>query len=135
EVDPGPPCGEIADGPGDRCRAQGSTRERQRNRELPREQRERARVGAEPEIRGMAEGNHSRVAHDEVERECQEPENEELGQDRELVARAEPRGSDEQTADEPEENDERPPHYSSSPKTPVRTRRTSPPRHPTISLF
>src|SRR2546422_10075943 len=65
EVDPGPPRGEIADGPGDRCRADGSTRERQRNRELPREQRERARVGAEPEIRGMAEGNHSRVARSE----------------------------------------------------------------------
>src|SRR5262249_16378814 len=122
-----PPRREIADGPGDQGRAQGSAGERQRNRDLPREQRERAGIGAEPEVRGVPEGDHARVPHDEVEREGQEPEYQQRGQDRELVTRDEPGGGDQETSDEPGKRDERAPHYSSSPNSPQgRKSRTAP---------
>src|SRR6266851_4597664 len=41
---------------------------------------------------GVPEGDHAGVAHDEIERQREEPVDEEVGQERELVARRHPWG-------------------------------------------
>src|SRR6266850_3334481 len=52
---------------------------------------EGAPVGAEAEVGGVAEGDQTRIAHDQVERQREEAEDEEIGEERELVTGEHPR--------------------------------------------
>ena len=78
-------------GSGDHAGEQGAGEEGDGHRLAEVDEDERAAVGAEAEVGGVAEGHHARVAHDEVERQREEAEDEEIGEDRELVAGEHPR--------------------------------------------
>ena len=80
------------------------------------DEHEGARVGAETEVGGVAEGDHARVAHDEIEREREQAVDEEIGEERELVARGHPRHHRERHQGHRRQRSR--PSHSSSPKRP-----------------
>ncbi len=116
EVDAGGACGEPSDGEGDRAREQGARQQRHGHGLAEVDQHERARIGAEAEVGGVAERDHARVAHDEIERQGEQSVDEEIGEKRELVTRGHPR-HDGQRHEGDRGQRARPPH-SSSPKRP-----------------
>ena len=116
EVDAGGTRGEPSDGEGDHAREQRAREQRHRHRLGEVDQHQRARVGAEAEVGGMAERDHARVAHDEIERQGEQAVDEEIGEKGELVTRGHP-GNDGQRHQGDRRQRARPPH-SSSPKRP-----------------
>jgi len=80
------------------------------------DEHEGARVGAQAEVGGVAEGDHARVAHDEIERQGEQAVDEEVGQERELVAREHPWHDRERH--QPHQREQPRGNHSSSPKRP-----------------
>src|SRR5918996_1555159 len=90
EIDAGCRGGNPSDGRRHYAGQQRAGEQRHRDGLLEVEQHERAAVRAEAEVRGVSEGHHPRVAHDQVERHREEAEDQEVHEDRELMARQYP---------------------------------------------